>query len=183
MTPFEHVYFALPHKGWLSEKEASLLWRMVQATSGPILEVGVYYGRSTCLMAAAAGPKRPVYAVDPFMGFDTTDVTGEGVRAAFEANLRSRGLTNVRLFPCRIEDWQPPSSVGLAYLDGDHTFFGTQAQIRAAWAASADVILIHDVNDKGDGILIREAARQSLGPWTERVERLAVWDRWTRETT
>jgi hypothetical protein len=39
-----------------------------------------------------------------------------------------------------------------------------------------DYILVHDVNDVGEGKAIRDACLEVLGPWKERVGRLAAWE-------
>jgi hypothetical protein len=119
-----------------------------------------------------------VYVVDPFAGFDDNDPTGDLTHVAFNANLLSRGLY-VTLFRQRVEDWRPSSvlPIGFAFLDGDHTYRGTVAQVKAAIACGADVIAVHDVNDTGDGREVKRACLESLLGWEERVERLAVWVR------
>jgi hypothetical protein len=167
---FENAYARLPD-GWLSEPEARMLWELLPMTEGPILEVGCYKGRSTCLLAATG---RPVYAVDPFAGFSTEDPTGEATAREFLHNMALREFTNVTLFPESIETWEP-RPVGLAYLDGDHTYQGTAVQIKQALRCQPSVIAIHDVNDSGGGLAVRECAEQRLGPFTGRVERLAWW--------
>lgn len=167
---FTYVYPTLPGNGWLTEPEAELLWKVANLSQGPILEVGSYHGRSTCLLAATG---RQVYAVDPFDGF-TSDHAGNDIEAALRLALKSRGLTNVEIFRQRVEDWKP-RPVGFAYLDGDHTYIGTVAQIEAAKACGAKYIAVHDVNDKGDGAEIKRACLRLLGSWSERAERLAVW--------
>ena len=189
---FAEVYETIPGDGWLSQDEAELLWDAVGKTLGPILEVGCYRGRSTVLLA---GTGRLVYAVDPFAGFSTEDRTGDDTRRAFVANVVGRGivltgaqgdrlrvtLTNgpkkglVELFPVRVEDWTP-RPVGFAYLDGDHTYAGTLAQIDKALACRPTGIGVHDVNDSGGGMAIKRACLERLGQWTRRVQRLAVWD-------
>lgn len=168
---FREVFHDLPGNGWLSEAEAELLWRYAICATGAILEVGCYHGRSTCLLAAFG---RPVYSVDPFGNFCTEDLDGAKAEASWHHNVVSRGLTNVTLYRQTIEEW-PVQPVGLAYLDGDHSYQGTINQIHKALAAEASVIAIHDVNDSGQGRYIRRAALTLLGPWLERNERLAVW--------
>lgn len=174
ITTFEEVYETLPGDGWLTRSEAELLWNSALGCLGPILEVGCYKGRSTCLLAALG---RPVYAVDPFDGF-TEDHTGDEIFKAFMTNLSSRHLHNVLLSRKSVEEWYAPEGVTIrfAYLDGDHTRQGTLNQISKALHAGARVIAIHDVNDSGGGLQVKEAALKLLGPWKERVERLAVWD-------
>lgn len=172
MKSFDEIYETLPGMGWLSRDEAELLWKTVNETQGPILEVGCYHGRSSVLLASTG---RTLYCVDPFEGFSTEDPTGEETRKAWHRNIDDRGLErHVWLSRQRIEDWQV-KPVGFAYLDGDHTSQGTENQIQVAIRCGAAVIAIHDVNDSGDGLHIRDTALRILGPWVARVERIAVW--------
>lgn len=168
---FDEVYETLPAAGWLTRPEAELLWRTAPACAGPILEVGSYQGRSTCLLALLG---RPVYAVDPFDGF-CAELSGDEVYGRLVSNLAHRCLDNVTVFRQRVEDWTP-RPCGFAYLDGDHTYEGTENQIAAALRCGAKVIAVHDVNDSGEGQRIKDAALHWLGSWRERVERLAVWE-------
>lgn len=171
MKSFDQIMFHLPKNGWLSDDEALALWTWAKRTTGAILEVGCYYGRSTCLLAELV---RLVYSVDPFTGFDSGDPSGDRIEAA--ARKATARFGNVTIFRQRIEDWTP-LRVGFAYLDGDHTYDGTLAQIDKALQCHPSIIAVHDVNDDGEGVKVRDAAIERLGPWTERVERLAVWDR------
>lgn len=168
---FEQVYEQIPGSGWLSRNEAEFLWNLASVLPGPILEVGCYHGRSTCLLASFG---RPVYAVDPFSGFDKDDPTGKSTLEAFMANITGRKLHNVKVYVMPVESWEP-RPVELAYLDGDHTYAGTVEQLLAAQRAGARVIAVHDVNDSGEGRKVKEACVDMLGPWTERLERIAVW--------
>lgn len=177
---FEKVYESLPATGWLSKNEARVLFYHALYTPGNILEVGCYHGRSTVLLASAAHSRGSIVcSVDPWEGF-TTDYTTEQLKTTFRNNLFSRQIFNVVSHPVKIEDFTYPNYVmdgnlGLAYLDGDHTPEGTKNQINAALKCLAKVIAIHDVNDSGEGALIKRQALSMLGPWVEREERLAVW--------
>ena len=169
---FDEVYETLPGNGWLSRSEAELLYRSAKAATGYILEVGCFEGRSTVLLASLG---RPVYAVDPFDGFHS-ELSGDEICRRFTVNLVSRGIHNVHLYHYKVEDKELElPRMGFAYLDGDHTYYGTRLQIGKAKLCGAKVIAIHDVNDSGDGANIKRAALEMLGPWDERVERLAVW--------
>ncbi|WP_395944861.1 class I SAM-dependent methyltransferase [Brevundimonas sp.] len=42
----------LPH-GWFPKNQVNILWQLVQLTNGPILEVGPWIGRSTCVILEA----------------------------------------------------------------------------------------------------------------------------------
>ena len=170
---FEDVFYYLPKNGWLSKPEAKLLWDVAGDSDGPILEVGCYHGRSTCLLAALG---RPVHAVDPFANFDDGDPSGDKIQDAFVENLCSRNLFgNVCLYRQSVESWTP-RPCGFAYLDGDHTYDGTLRQVEKALACGARMIAAHDVNDDGGGKDVRDACLKLLGPWQERVERLAWWE-------
>lgn len=48
---------------WLSQREGSLLAFFAKKTSGPIVEIGSYLGRSTVAMAKVT--KNKIYAIDP----------------------------------------------------------------------------------------------------------------------
>lgn len=167
---FDEAYLTIPGNGWLSREEARLLWDAAAQCEGSILEVGCYQGRSTCLLARLG---RPVYAVDPFDGFDTAYSGDELERMVLE-NLLARDLHNVTVYRQRIEDWTW-RECGFAYLDGAHTYKGTLAQVDAALACGVKAVAVHDCNDDGGGKEVKRAAVERLGPWDERVERLAVW--------
>lgn len=156
MMTFEEAFNQTPGNGWLTVEEARLLWdSALAAPYGPILEVGVYQGRSTCLLACL---ERPLWCVDPFFGFDSNDQQGHKTRDIWERNVRDRGFNNVTLFPVHIEQW-PTQHVPItfAYLDGDHTYQGTQAQIGAALLAGAEHMCIHDYATSGGGLEVKRA--------------------------
>jgi hypothetical protein len=171
-TRFHDVYESLPATGWLTRAEAKLLWSAAIAQTGPILEVGSYHGRSTVLLAATG---RDVYAVDPFGGFSTEDPSGDDTYRALVENLHTRAIGNVTIFRYRIEDWHI-RPVTMAYLDGDHTPKGTARQVSIALRAGARIIAMHDVNDSGDGLLIKKVAEGALGQHYKREGRMAVWE-------
>lgn len=151
MKSFQEVWETLP-AGWLTEEEAILLWGVASKFKGPILEVGCYRGRSTCLLASL---ERMLYCVDPFDNFDS-DLSGDDVAAIFRKNLSERYITNFKLFRTMIEDW-PIQPVEFAYLDGNHTFLGTLHQIDQAIRAGAKEVCIHDYADTHGGLHIKNA--------------------------
>jgi hypothetical protein len=176
-SDFLQVYEHLPSHGWLSHPEAAHLHHLLKYVGlkkWNVLEVGCYQGRSTCMMAPFANL---VFCVDPWEDGWSTGYSGAEINHRFKANLMDRGIFNTITYRSRIEDWLKPDEyqIQYAYLDGDHTYEGTKAQIEAALDCNVGWLSIHDVNDKGDGLAVKEAALEMLGKWEHRVERLATW--------
>jgi len=120
--------------GWLSLEEAALLYHLARGTTtGSIIEVGSYRGRSTVALAkgALAGGNQPVYAIEPHEEF--TGALGgyfgpvdRGV--FFQVMLKTSSFENVRLVNLSSEvitpGWKEP--VSLLWIDGDHTYQGVR---------------------------------------------------------
>jgi len=159
-----------PGTGWLNFDEAWLLYRTAEQTRGPILEVGSYHGKSTVLLAHLG---RPIYSVDPFLGFDKGDPTGDKTARAFYRNIRPyhRLIEHSRK---RVEDWTP-QPCGYAYLDGDHSYEGTVAQIKTALECGVSRIAVHDYNDHGGGLKVKQACVELLGKPYDRRSKMAVF--------
>ena len=166
---FEEVYDTLPG-GWLTKEEALLLYESARHAEGAILEVGEYRGRSTVLLASFG---RPLLCVDPFGGFDS-DMSGDEVQRIFLQNMKERDIWNFVLYRQKIEDWlgDMRCRVGFAYLDGDHTYKGTESQIEVALACGAEIICIHDYADSGDGLEVKRAVDASTLKVVNRIDRL-----------
>ncbi len=81
-----------------------------------ILEVGCEYGRSTCLVAAAA-PTADVYLIDPFA---SVEILQRLVAALY---LRQQRFSLYRMRSADVPAGQIPL-VDLLHLDGDHTTAG-----------------------------------------------------------
>ena len=192
LREFINAYNRLTSHGWLTLDEALLLAAMAEETNGPMLEIGCYQGRSSMLLAQLReqvpvlcyggqtweNRQRQLYCIDPWDD-SFSDLPGSEVYERFCANIASIGAI-VSVERCRAEDlhlrpWWSAFCTEFAYLDGDHTYAGTRMQISRALECIPKVICIHDVNDSGDGAEIKRAAIEILGPWTERVGRLAAW--------
>src|SRR3990167_10503389 len=141
---FSHLYNSLP-VGWLDIEEALLLYEYARRTEGDILEICSFKGRSTTLLASLG---RTIHAVDPFDNFDE-GVPGDDIEKVFKEN--TSRFENVVLYRMRGEDWEP-RPVGFAYLDGDHTYEGTVAQIKKALECNPQIIPDLDVNNSGVGV-------------------------------
>ena len=159
--------------GWLTLPEAELLVDTARRTTGPIVEVGTYCGRSAMLLAQLG---RPLVCIDPFEGFHSEKSGSEIYKRLWE-NLGSIGNADVHVIPSRVEDVRGPWSFSFdfAHLDGDHSYEGTKRQIQFALDRGAKDICIHDVNDDGEGEAVKRAAVEMLGAWDDRAERMAAW--------
>lgn len=125
----------------------------VRASPSPavFVEVGVWLGQSAIFMAsqiAKSGKDIQFFAVDPWNRMDFyqnnfqkhlahVHSRGGSPRAAFNRNVQESGLghlihpvqMNSIDFARTLED----RSVDFAFLDGDHTFLGLLADLRAWW--------------------------------------------------
>lgn len=116
--------------GWLRIEEAELLFEAASAvTSGCIVEIGSYRGRSTVALAAGsrAGSKAPVFAIEPhelFVGIKGGAFGPNDRRAFFRTLLQTKLFYIVRLLNTTSNvvapGWDKP--VALLFIDGDHRY-------------------------------------------------------------
>lgn len=116
--------------GWLKIPEAELLFEAAMSvTSGCIVEIGSYRGRSTVALAAGAraGAKPPVFAIEPhehFVGIKGGAFGPNDRRAFFRTLLQTKLFGSVRLLNTTSEviapGWDKP--IALLFIDGDHRY-------------------------------------------------------------
>jgi hypothetical protein len=150
-------------EGWLSLDGALLLYELARlVSSGCIVEVGSYRGRSTVALArgSAAGSNAAVYAVEPHEEFVGVlgGVFGPEDRAAFfQTMLRTGAYRQVRLVNLSSEvlsgGWTVP--VALLWLDGDHAYQSVRRDFDA-WAPHLTA---------GCDLVLDDAADPELGPF------------------
>lgn len=147
-----------PIAGWMSPDQGRRLWaaaRRVPA-GGRIVEIGSFQGRSTVVLAHAAGSGVEVVAIDPHAGNDrgpqeiegfTTEAAGD--HEAFHANLERAGVASrvrhVRRFSDAAHD-EVDGAVDLLYVDGAHRYGPARADLRD-WGArvrGGGTLLVHD---------------------------------------
>ena len=124
-------------EGMTSWDEAAMLFELAQqVTSGCIVEVGSYRGRSAVALGlgALAGRQPAVYAVDPhatFRGVLGGEFGPEDRAAFYRAMLNSGCYQIVRLVNLSSEQVAPQWTlpIGLLWIDGDHT----EAGVRRDW--------------------------------------------------
>jgi methyltransferase family protein len=142
-------------EGWLTAAQAARLRSAALAARPPgaVVEIGSFRGKSTVVLAAAAGS---VVAIDPHAGSDRgpqeikpSAPRGEADYEAFHANLRAAGVADrvrhVRKFSADAHgDVDGPLS--LLYVDGAHRFGPARADL-AGWGgrvAPGGTMLVHD---------------------------------------
>jgi predicted O-methyltransferase YrrM len=146
---------AAPSEGWLTEAQARRLFAAASRPRphGAVVEIGSFRGRSTVVLALAAGE---VVAIDPHAGSDRgpQEIAADAQRGdadhdAFRANLAAAGVAgrvrHVRKFSSDAHgDVSGPLS--LLYVDGAHRFGPARADL-AGWGdrvAPGGTMLVHD---------------------------------------
>jgi predicted O-methyltransferase YrrM len=140
--------------GWLTDAQARRLFaRGAAAGGGQVVEIGSFRGRSTIVLAFAAGA---VVAIDPHAGSDrgpqeiAADAgRGEADHAAFTANLAAAGVAD-RVRHVRAMSGEALGAVhgdiALLYVDGAHRFGPARDDLRR-WGArvpAGGAMLVHD---------------------------------------
>lgn len=145
-------------EGWLSPDQAERLYRAARAVpaGGQIVEIGSFRGRSTIVLAMAAGEDVAVVAIDPHAGSDRGPQEIEGYVAeadddhrVFLANLTAAGVAarvrHVRAFS-DVAHGEVGGEISLLYIDGAHRFGPARSDIRQ-WGSRVErggTLLIHD---------------------------------------
>lgn len=120
--------------GWLSDREAEALYDFAQRATGPIVEIGSCYGRSTAALArgSMAGGHQPVYAIDSFVGVEPSDrPTRDGCNPGWacsspevlRANLDAAGVNGlVTIVPKSSSEAVAdiPNGIDVLFIDGAH---------------------------------------------------------------
>jgi len=149
--------------GWLSAKEAKLLYRLAKRCTGKgvILEIGSWKGRSTICLAlgSTAGSGTHVFAVDPFTG---SSEHGEVFTLPeFQENIRRAGVTEqVTAIPKfskdAAKDWKTP--IELLWIDGAHEeeFVREDFAVWSPFLVEGGTIAFHDSSMPGPEKVIKE---------------------------
>ena len=152
-----------PRDGWCHPDEARALYELSKKAIplGPVAEIGVNRGLSTCFEAASGNT---VYAFDPYE-VDTWEPTaewpqhpsGEKAWEFAERRWEALGLRNIVLTQKASPGaggYLPPDAVplGLVFIDGAHTYEACKADL-IAWCpliAPGGYLCVHDYVAMGD---------------------------------
>jgi predicted O-methyltransferase YrrM len=144
--------------GWLTADQARRLYAAGAACppGGRIVEIGSYRGRSTIVLASAAGEGVEVVAIDPHAGTDRGpgEIAGFAAEAAddramFAANLDGAGVRarvrHVAAFSAAAQGLVG-GPVDVLYVDGAHRYGPARADLRdwGARVAPGGTMLVHD---------------------------------------
>lgn len=120
--------------GMIDDRQVTTLYELANAvTSGVIVEVGSYRGKSTSALGIGSqrGHQVPVYAIEPhepFTGIFGGNFGPKDRKAFYESMLKTGCWKTVRLVNLSSEavtpNWDKP--VGLLFIDGDHTYDGVK---------------------------------------------------------
>ncbi len=146
-------------EGQLTPKEIRLLFLLatVPTTTGEILEIGSFKGKSTIVLAKGAeltsSPR--VVAVDPLTSPSITDPHLGGKASGwddFQANLKRAGVEKNVEFHQQFSSelakaWDKNRKIRLLWIDGDHTHAGTKTDfdLFSPFLADGAIVAFHDV--------------------------------------
>jgi predicted O-methyltransferase YrrM len=178
-------------EGWMSDDQGRRLYAAAARCrpGGRIVEIGSFRGRSTIVLASAAGADVEIVAIDPHAGTDRgpQELAGfaaeaAGDRKAFLGNLERAGVTDrvrhVAAFSAdahRVVD----DPIDVLYIDGAHRYRPARADIRDWGARVMDggTMLIHDAFSSVGvtGAIVRELVASGRFRYVGRTRSLAEY--------
>lgn len=151
-------------EGYLAPNEIRFLALLaaVPTAEGEILEIGSFKGKSTIILAKAAGlagRDENVVAVDPMTAPSETDPDLRGAESSyadFQKNIEDHGVVfRIDFYPIFSHElaktWD--RKLRLLWIDGDHTYKGTLLDFEgfAPHLTDKGIVAIHDVLHEFDG--------------------------------
>lgn len=146
--------------GLLADGNAEALYELASSTesSSAIVEIGAFRGASTVCLArgAKAGHKAKVWSIDPWNlpgnPYGRHGYSAPETMERYEAQLRKFGVrshvTTIQAFSNDAAvDWAGPT-IGLLFIDGDHTYRGVRTDIEA-WSPHLGTVHVIAFDDYG----------------------------------
>lgn len=167
--PAEALTLVHEIEGWLSDREAGLLYGLAREASGPIVEIGSHAGRSTAALALGSmnGGGQPIYAIDSFVGVPSRHGRQAAASSAdrLRANLDRAGVNGVvTVIPetslAALTSGTLPKQCGLLFVDGDHDRAARDLDMYLPRVAAGGVVVLHDFGGQEPGVI--EAAEAHL---------------------
>jgi predicted O-methyltransferase YrrM len=129
--------------GWLAPEDALKLYELAYFATGPILEIGMYCGRSTTILATAVadrGSDVPIISLD----------TDPFAISMTMRSLQMHGVERHVILACSsihaFIQAMPPLAPSLVFLDADHTEAAVRADVDALQrcARTGTLVMFHD---------------------------------------
>ena len=161
-SPFDHSILS-GTEGWLSSKEADLLYRLARNCTGrgAIIEIGSWKGKSTTCLALGSrdGAGKKVNAIDPHTG--SSEHGKVDTFAEFRSNIERNGMTDmvspiVKPSATVAREWSGP--VELLWIDGAHEeeFVREDLLLWEPHLIEGGVVAFHDSTMPGPWKVIEE---------------------------
>jgi predicted O-methyltransferase YrrM len=176
-------------EGWLTDAQAARLAAAgARAAGGTVVEIGSFRGKSTIVLARAAGS---VVAIDPHAGSDRgpQEIAADAARgdedhSAFVANVAAAGVAD-RVRHVRAMSAEALGAVdgplAMLYVDGAHRFAAARDDILrwGARVAPGGTMLVHDAFSSigVTGALLLECALRGEWRYRGRTGTLAEYER------
>jgi predicted O-methyltransferase YrrM len=177
-------------QGWMTADQGRALFDAARSCppGGTVVEIGSFQGRSTIVLALAAGDDVEVVAIDPHAGNDRGPQEIEGFadeaaddHATFVANLSRAGVQDrVRHLRMFSDDaLSRVDTVDVLYIDGAHRYAPARDDIRQWGAKVTDggTLLIHD-SFSSIGVtaaILRELLTSARFRYVRRSRSLAIY--------
>ena len=160
---------AMKIDGWLTAREAGVLFDLAESSAGPIVEIGSFRGRSTVALAlgSMAGTGETVNAIDSFVGAKPDDrPTNKGVpvlsstcsESILRENLVSAGVNGtVRILPMTSAQAVKmiPEKIGVLFIDGGHDYpsVNEDMNLYLPRLMTGGRLMVHDVLETDMGVV------------------------------
>lgn len=158
------VYFIskliYPVQGWLTNGEATMLFKCAQETKIDIMEIGPYCGKSTIAILSGneTGNNVPVWSIDRFDSHSTTDkLEGQPTHEYFWNNICERNLqTHLRVIvgdtrSKEMEEQAKTFELGMLFHDAGHSYDEVKHDLDLflPQVRKEGFVCIHDFNPVG----------------------------------